>query len=212
MKRLIAVLAVSLAVPACAWAHLTTITFTELPTQPVNGVSLEGVTFADTTGATFNAPNGGQLTYVQDPCLEGNNAGEALTLTFATPTPFLQFGVALSTQATVPVAVTVVLSGPSGPLGTHTAGVKIHNGGAFSDGQFTYEGAPVTTANITFNAAAATSFGFDNLTFGTPDATVPIPALDNKAMALLMLFVIVAGAWLLRRRQLRTRVIACRTP
>jgi hypothetical protein len=208
MKRLIAVLAILLAVPACAWANLTTITFDELPFQPVNGVSLEGVTFADTGGADFDAANGGQLTFTQDPVLEGQTAGETLTLTFATPTPVLRFGVALSTQTAVDPAVTVVLSGPGGPIGTFTASAEIHGTDAFSNGEFRYSGAPVTTASITFNSTAASAFGFDNLTFGTPGpvAVVPVPALDARAMALLMLAVAGLGAWLVRRRQLQTRV------
>jgi hypothetical protein len=188
-------LALLWALPACSWAALTTITFTELPPQPANGVSLKGVTFGFAGGlATFDAPNGGQLTYVQDPSLEGVSVG-TLTLTFATPTPVLRFGVALSTGATLTPGFTVVLAGPGGPLGTFP--VNTTNLKGFTEGQFNYAGSPVTTATITFNSGGATDFAVDNVTFGTIDA---VPALDPKALVFLALTLFGIGGWFLRRR------------
>jgi hypothetical protein len=197
MKKAIFGLALLWAIPACSWAALTTITFTELPPQPANGVSLNGVTFGFAGGtATFDAPNGGQLTYVQDPSLEGQSVGK-LTLTFATPAPFVRFGVALSTAATLTPGCTVSLVGPGGPLGTFP--VNTTNLKGFTEGQFVYSGSPVTTATITFNSGAASAFAIDNLSFGTIDA---VPALDSRALALLAVTMIGLGGWVVRRRAL----------
>lgn len=204
MRERILGLLLLLAMPVCSWAALTTITFTELPFQPVNGVSLEGVTFADTSGADFNASDGGQEKFVQDPCLEGQTAGETLTLTFATPTPYLSFGVALSTQGSVTNAFTVNLVTSSGPkvFDVNTKQYTRHNPpDNFTTGQFAYYDptATVTQATITFNTAAASAFGFDNLTFGTPDPLIATPTLDPKALAVLALMIGFSGLFLRRR-------------
>lgn len=81
MKKFACLAVFLLALPVSFWAAidttgLTIIRFNELPPQPANGVSFAGVTFGFTGGAaTFDASNGGQLTYVQDPTLEGDTTG-----------------------------------------------------------------------------------------------------------------------------------------
>src|SRR5712692_2441328 len=102
MKRISLIVCACLALtcPSAAWAQVTLV-FDELPFQPVNGVSILGVTFGFTidgvpsTDANYNSGGPGQITYVQDPSLEGNASG-ILILDFDVPTPLVQFGVALS--------------------------------------------------------------------------------------------------------------------
>ena len=76
---LLAVVAVFL-LPASAQAAKETVTlrFTELPLQPIDGVTINGLTFGFTidgapspTGAFYNAQGPGQITFVQDPSLSG---------------------------------------------------------------------------------------------------------------------------------------------
>src|SRR5262245_29125616 len=89
-----------LAAGACA-GDLTTITFDELPFQPVDDVQYAGVSFdykingVDSADAHYASFGPGTLTYVSDPSLTGNAAGD-LTLRFAVPTPILEFGAALN--------------------------------------------------------------------------------------------------------------------
>ena len=124
MKKFARLAVFLLALPVSCWAAidttgLTVIHFNELPPPPANGVSFAGVTLGFTGGvATFNASNGGNVTYVQDPSLEGDTTG-TLTLNFASPTQVLQFGVALSNMAVDTPGFTVALFSPSGaPIGT----------------------------------------------------------------------------------------------
>ena len=84
------------------------IAFDELPTQPVNGLSLQGVTFGFKIGglasadALFNSNALGANTTLnlQSPTLEGN-AGGGLTLDFAPPMSDLSFNVARLTGLTL---------------------------------------------------------------------------------------------------------------
>jgi len=91
--------------------------FDELPFQPVNGVSILGVTFGFTidgvpsTDANYNSGGPGQITYVQDPSLEGNASG-ILILDFDVPTPLVQFGVALSALGSFDPGCSVELFDP----------------------------------------------------------------------------------------------------
>ena len=96
----------ALAAPASAAKPLTVLTFTETASQPVDGLSVSGVTFGFTvngvasTDARYNAGGPGTLMFVQDPSLEGNANG-VLTLHFDQPTTVLD-----SSRTTVPVSIT----------------------------------------------------------------------------------------------------------
>src|SRR6476659_3507480 len=85
-------------------ARAITLTFGELPFQPIDNLSYNGVTFdfkisgIDSLDANYNSGGPGSTTFVQDPSLEGNSSG-VLRMDFATPTPVLDFGVAESTNA-----------------------------------------------------------------------------------------------------------------
>jgi hypothetical protein len=155
----------ALLLTTAASAQTVTITMDELPFQPVNGLTVKGVTFHDTTGADFNAPNGGQLTYTQDPVTEGQTGGEVITLDFAYPVDNLRFAMALSGQGTFVNAFSVALFDPALNL-IQTIPVDISQppGDAFSNGVFTSH-VLLSRAVITFNAGAPSAFGLDNVAF-----------------------------------------------
>lgn len=153
-----------------------TLTFDELPMQPVDGLSYKGVTFGfkvggySSTDAVYSSIGPGTLIFLQDTTLEGTTAG-ILTLDFDTPTDMLQFGVALKSYETAIPAYVVRLYDPSYTL----IGSYLRNTSPlllWSEGQFTYSGTMVRRAVIGFNENAASRFALDNLTFNHP---VPAP-------------------------------------
>lgn len=180
-----------------------TLTFDELSTQPVDGLSYNGVTFAfrvdghSSTDAVYNGIGPGNLVYLQDPTLEGTTAG-ILTLDFDTPTDMLEFGVALNSYETVIPAYVVRLYDPSYTL----IGSYLRNTSPlvlWSEGQFTYSGTVVHRAVIGFNDQAASRFALDNLTFNSVNSTNSIPA---PGAVLLGGFGLGLVNWLRRRRTL----------
>src|SRR5262249_11913201 len=152
-----------------------TLTFDELPFQPIDGLHFKGVTFGFTingvhsTDAHYDAFGPGVTTYTSDPSLEGNANG-VLTLDFDQPLSFIQFGVALSTHATLTSGATVKLYDPSTAL-IGVFPVSTSPGGFFfTSGQFSYSGSLVSRAIVSFNSAAASRFVVDNLLVtGIPD-------------------------------------------
>lgn len=194
-KLMMAVLSLALAVPI--WA--TTITFGELPFQSVHGLTYQGVTFGFTVGGVpsadgyYNEVGPGILTYVQEPVLEGTTEG-ILALNFASPTPVLQFGAALSTVNPVSPGLTVALFDSAlNPLGTILLDTSPLV--AFSEGLFSYSGTAVSRALIEFDQIEAARFAIDNLTYGA-NGVIPEPA----SAGLLGLGLAVFG-WLRRRRR-----------
>ena len=195
MKKLIMIcVAVSLMSAGVSNASVT-LDFTELPFQPVDGLSYMGVTFGFWVGgspsadANYNSGGPGSVVFVQDPSLEGDAAG-ILTLDFATPTSQLEFGVALNTYDALAQGFVVRLYDTSliGVYYVSTSPLV-----SFSEGQFTYSGLRrVTRAAIGFHDIAATRFALDNLTY-----TVPAPG----AILLGGIGVSLVG-WLRRRRTL----------
>jgi hypothetical protein len=153
-----------------AAARCTSLTFDELPFQPVNRVSINGVTFGfqingvPSTDAFYGAFGPGSITYIQDPSLEGNTAG-TLTLEFAKPVKTIEFGLALSTFETLTPAAQVTLYNPGGKKIRDVIALNTTSLVSFTEGQFRYSGKPVRRVVITFNSAAAFRFAFDNLTF-----------------------------------------------
>jgi hypothetical protein len=149
------------------------------PFQPVNGLTVQGVTFADTAGADYDAANGGQLTYTQDPVIEGQTAGETLTASFSFPVYNLQYGFALSAQGTVSDGSTVMLYDANGNLlGTYTVPATQQNGDAFSNGRFTIT-STTAIAKIVVTFSGASAFGFDNLALNDPLGSYQIAYAAN---------------------------------
>ena len=200
MKKLVAICILSVLMSAGAANAAVTLTFDELPTQSVDGLSYMGITFgfyvggSPSTDAVYNGTGPGTLTYLQDPTLEGTTAG-ILTLDFATPTDQLQFGAALSSYDAVIQGYAVRLYDPSNQL------IGIYSGDTsplilWSEGQFTYSGTPVSRAVIGFNDQAASRFALDNLTINSVSA---VPAPGAILLSSIGLSVV---NWLRRRRTL----------
>ena len=182
-----------------AEAAITTITMDELPTQPINGLTLKGATFHDTAGATFNSPNGGQQTFTQDPTILGFTT-DVITVDLAQPSPFVQFGMSLSFTGPLTPGFSVELFDSSlVSLGITSVNTSVLPGDVFSEGQFTHAGALVSRLVITFPANSAVQFGFDNLSFEAADA-VPVPTLSEWAMILMTALLLGSGVWALRAR------------
>jgi hypothetical protein len=172
MKKLgfFCVFLLAISTAAIAQQGTVKLTMDEVSFQPVNGLTIKGVTFADTAGAYIDATNGGQMHYVQDPALVGQTGGETLTMTFNQPAYGLQFGVALSTQGSVTAGFTVQLYDPlgnalGGPIAVNTAQLSGDN---FTEGLFTTSLGDIGKAVVTFNSGAAVLFGLDNVVYGLP--------------------------------------------
>jgi hypothetical protein len=197
MKKLVTICILLVLMSAGVANASFTLTFDELPTQPVDGLSYNGVTFSfkvdwvPSTDAVYNGIGPGTLTYLQDPTLEGTAAG-VLILDFATPTDMLEFGVALNSYNAVSNAYVVKLyDSYYTPIGTFTGDTSPLV--RWSEGQFTYSGTRVRRAFIGFNDQDANRFAIDNLTFN------PIPA---PGAILLGSFGLGLVNWLRRRRTL----------
>jgi hypothetical protein len=173
----VSLLLVTTAGLAGAAKPLVTLTFDELPTQPVNGLSFRGITFGfevagtGSTDARYNGGGPSAATVAEVPCLEGNAAGE-LTLRFDKPTNILRFGVVLSREGTFTPGFSVELFSPGGRsrgiTDVTTTPTPVSRFG-WSEGTFDYQGAAVGTAVITFNLSfdpeSGSRFALDNLTF-----------------------------------------------
>ena len=156
-------------------APLTTLTFDELPYQPVNGLTYDGVTFGYTVGgvastdAHYDASGPGTAQYVQDPSLEGGTAG-VLTLDFARPVFTVNFGLAMDTFLDAANAATVSLYSPTSTL-IGTVPISISAGDYFfSSGEFTYSSSSlIGRVSVSFNTTVADRFALDNLAFAGED-------------------------------------------
>lgn len=197
MKKLVTICILLVLISTGAANAAFTLTFDELSTQPIDGLSYMGITFgfkvagSPSTDAIYNGIGPGTLTYLQDPSMEGTTAG-ILTLDFANPTDQLEFGVALNSYDASALGYAVRLYDPSYQL------IGVYSGSTsplilWSEGQFTYSGTLVRRAVIGFNEQVASRFALDNLTIN------PIPA---PGAMLLGSFGLGLVNWLRRRRTL----------
>jgi hypothetical protein len=174
MKRLV----LALTCVSSAWAGTVTLTMDEVSYQLINGLDVTkgGITFGftDTSGAHYDAPNGGLLTYVQDPSIEGQTADELITVTFSVPIYSLSFGMADSIQGTTGfVLASVNFYNGANLVGNETFDATLAD--PWAEGKLVYPGTfgPVTSIQITPNSGEATSFGFDNLYVNTAPTPEP---------------------------------------
>lgn len=197
MKKFLAICLFAALISGGAAEAAVTLTFDELPYQPVDGLTYGNVTFGFTisghpsTDAHYGDIGPGALTYLQDKSLEGNARG-ILTLDFAAPTNLLEFGVALNTKKPVAHAYKVELFDAAlTSLGTTTKNTSPLI--LWSEGRFEYSGTPISRAVIDFNQCHARRFAIDNLATNT----IPAPGA-------ILLGSIGAGCvgWLRRRRTL----------
>jgi hypothetical protein len=161
-------------------AATVTLTMDDLPTQSVDGlVHPAGVMFGFTVNsvgnfdARYRIGGPGQITYVQDPSIEGTTLG-VLSLTFSSPTPLLEFGVARSIQMNVLNGAAVELF-DAGNVSLGVTSLALVRTPGFAEAKFAYNGVPVKRATVNFTTAAAQAggprFAFDNLKF----SVVPEP-------------------------------------
>ena len=165
---------------------VTTVTFDEVPTQPVNGLTVAEVTYGFTvngvasTDANYASFGPNLVNFLQDPVLEGTASG-ILTLDFSVPVDSIQFGLARSIQAPVTNGVEVRLFDSAGnPAGTFP--LNLITPVSFAEIQFTYNGLPVQRMEIDLTVASAAQggsrFAIDNLIYNTamavatPSATI----------------------------------------
>jgi len=195
------ILALTLVCLSSAWATSITLTMDEVPFQTVNGLDVTkgGITFGftDTSGADYDAADGGQETYVQDPSIEGQTAGELLTVNFSLPMYLISFGMADSTQGTGFVMASVNFYNGANLLGNQILDATVSN--AFSQGELVYLGnlGQVTSIQITMNSGSASAFAVDNLYVNT---SLPEPSTLFSSFAGIATLSWIA---LRRRRSLR---------
>ena len=161
-----------------------TLSFSEKPFLPIDGLHSKGVTFGFTVGedpstnAYYHATKFGTTECVDDPSIGGNATG-ILTFAFTQPANLLEFGVA---QFVSPLPLTsgftVRLSDPShrsasvtrvAPSATHLWPLK---------GLLKYRGGAVSRADIDFDEESEDDrFVMDDLMFNPirPFITVPSP-------------------------------------
>jgi hypothetical protein len=150
------------------------ITFDELPPQPVNGLTFNGVTFffnvggVPSTDATFGGVGPGSILFVQDPLLEGDSSG-TLWILFDSPTgtPYLVFGLARSTiDRLLPGAVVDLFD--SNFCFIKRKALRTYPYVVFSENLFNSPPTtpPIRLARIVFpRADLASRFALDNLTY-----------------------------------------------
>ena len=146
------------------------LTMDEVAFQPIDGLTVKGVTFHDTAGANYDAANGGTLMWTRDPVIEGPT-NDVVTIDFPYAVNGFQFSFALETGGFVKDAVSVDLFGPGGvALGTFTASSDSAPTDFFANGIF------VSPSNVDVigravvhlnTAAGAPRFALDYLTFST---------------------------------------------
>lgn len=170
-----------------------TLNFSELPANtPANGVTVNGVTFGFTIGgqpstqAVYNGNGPGVTRYTTPPQLVGPitaSAPAVLSLTFATPTTALSFGLAANATTTLTNAATVRLFNEANALiGTFPLTLAPQVGFSnFAEVLFTYTGAAAKRAELTFSGVGASAFAFDNLTYQTGGADEDFYALSLAA-------------------------------
>jgi hypothetical protein len=159
--------------------------FNELPDQVLNGVTVNGVTFhfsianVPSTDARFGTNVGpGNVVEIHPPNLEGNSNG-LLTIDFAAPVSHVDFGLAINDSVThTPAGVAEAFAAGNISLGSFNVNTAPPGAGQFSQGHFSYTGAPLVQLKLDL-LINNTRFAIDELAFdlaangGGP--TVPLP-------------------------------------
>jgi hypothetical protein len=152
------------------------IRFNELPPQPVNALTFNGVTFffnvggVPSTDATFRGFGPGSILFVQDPSLEGNAFG-TLWILFDSPTgtPYVVFGLARSIFSSRLLRGALVDLFDTNFSFIKRTALPTYPYVTFSENLFNSPATttrPIRLVRIVFpNATLATRFALDNLTY-----------------------------------------------
>jgi hypothetical protein len=170
----------ALVLVSSAMAGTVTLTMNEVPNQPINGLTVskggENFTFQNPSGTLFyNSSGPGIETFVQDPSIQGSTA--PFGVVFSIPVTFIQFGLAALSSSPISPMAMVLLNFSGGGFANLSFNSSLID--PFTEGQFTYSGAPVANMLITPPPPAIASFlAFDNLTV----TTVPEPSTFSMLM------------------------------
>ncbi len=168
---------------------VNTITFDELPQQPINGLTVEGATFTYTingvasSNATFNTPGANGFAYISGGVSLGDTSG-VLTVDFANPVSNISFGVARSGVVPVNNGFSVELF----DAGLNSLGVTtVPMAQVISpniEGLYTSTASGISRMRIDFSVAnsavAGTQFALDNLV--TDDSPTVAPVVGNATV------------------------------
>jgi hypothetical protein len=180
---------------ASAASATTTIGYGSLPQEPVNGVTVDGVTFGYTEfgsaspEALFNVDIGaGNTQNVDEAALVGFTDG-ILTLNFASPVSHISFAAALTTNASLTPGFSVSVFDAAGDV-LDSTNVDTTPLAVFSEGEFSYDGADATSVAISFDSVDANEFALGSV-------TVPEPA----SLAMFTVGLLALGTTVVRRRK-----------
>jgi hypothetical protein len=136
----------------------------EATPQPVNGLTVNGITFGFTVGglasndAVYNTTTGpGNTSYIHTPNLEGDASG-ILQLDFTTPTSSLSFGLALLANSTG-IGATVQLF-DAGLNSVGTLPVNVAPISSVTEGQFSYPSEVPEPATLALMGLGLAGLGF----------------------------------------------------
>ncbi len=153
---------------------IQSITFDELPMQPVDDLTVGDVTFdfkingVDSGDAFYNRNvGGGGFVNLSGGVLEGNASG-VLTIDFASPVSAVSFGVARDLQVPIGSGLQVTAF-DSNLVAVDSSGVPLTVQLSFAEGQYSYTGTPIRRLVLDFSAVAVSvggpRFAIDNLIY-----------------------------------------------
>ena len=201
-------LGLAVVLAASGWATTVTFTMDEVSYRPIDGLTVSKggitVTFSDAGGNIFYGnSNGGDLTYVQDPAVAGNN--EPFSVTFSSPVYSVSFGMAAAKFAPATPIATISLFNGATLISSTALNSSLTDPSA--EGQFTYSSGSVPVTRIVIAPATGTGFNaiaFDNLSTTVVSSAPSVPAVSGTGLAVLFAALLLSGCLITRRQRFRT--------